>query len=636
MRRRDEPMGVRVSAKQAKSEETAAAKLERRFVPALLAVCAVGVVLRALMLGEFVLRNPIAASPIGDGWVYWRWAERIAGGEILSETPFLSAPLYPYLLGLLGAMGLGLTGVYVVQLVMHVGTGLLIGLIARRVFGAVAGVLAAALFLLLADPAFDSTRILASTLQLLLVSVLLGQLVLARERETPGRWGLAGLLLGLFCLAYPAAVLLIPGLGAWLWWRRERPARRGGPVAAVVITACVVIAPATWHNWRATGGEFIPITAHSGITFLQGNTPEARGVYRAVPGISRSRELMHYDAAAVYRQATGKAGSWTQIDRYYRNQGLAFWRDHPAQALWLISKRVYLFFTARHYNEIHWPAIERRRGVGRLQWLAPVPTPWVLGLAAWGLLTVRKDVRRYGAEWALFLLPLLVVAVFFYSPRYRMVVLPVAVVLAARVVLGVLRRGAGGGPPELSRRWSIVAVCLLVAGMVTGPGNAWLGIDHPTQDNGGYDFNVGVCLARQGRTERAIEHLRRAIETNPRLFEARFNLGMTFARDGRPEDAEREYRRALETEAGYWPARRGLAQVLAEQGRLGEAAGEYRMLLEQRPGDAGAHHELGILYEERGDLHLAEEQYGRAVKLAPEVELFQESLARVTRRGNGR
>ncbi|UCG33200.1 MAG: tetratricopeptide repeat protein [Phycisphaerales bacterium] len=624
-----------MSAEQTKPEVPAATKLQRRFVPALLAVCAVGVVLRALMLGEFLLRNPIAESPIGDGWVYWRWAGRIAEGQILGETPFLSAPLYPYFLGLLRAMGLGLTGVYVMQLVMHVGTGLLIGLIARRVFGAAAGVLAVVLFLLLADPAFDSTRILASTLQLLLISALLGQLVLAREAEKLGRWGLAGLLLGLFCLAYPAGVLLIPGLGVWLWWRKEKPARKAGPAAVVVITACVVIAPATWHNWRATGGEFIPITAHSGITFLQGNTPEARGMYRAVPGISRARELMHYDAAAVYQQATGKAGSWGQIDRFYRNQGLAFWRDHPAQALWLISKRIYLFFTARYYNEIHWPAIEMRRSVGRLQWLAPLPTPWVLGLAAWGLLTIRKDVRRHGAEWALFLLPLLVVAVFFYSPRYRMVVLPVAVVLAARVVLGVLRRGAGVGPPELSRRWSIAAVGLLVAGMVTGPVNARLGIDHPMQDNGAYDFNLGVCLARQGQTEQAIEHLRRAVETNPRLFEARFNLGMTFARDGRPADAEREYRRALETEPGYWPARKGLAQALAAQDRFGEAVEEYRMLLEQRPGDAGAHHELGILYERQGDLELAEEHYLRAVRLAPEVELFHESLARLTRRGDG-
>jgi Flp pilus assembly protein TadD len=73
-----------------------------------------------------------------------------------------------------------------------------------------------------------------------------------------------------------------------------------------------------------------------------------------------------------------------------------------------------------------------------------------------------------------------------------------------------------------------------------------------------------------------------------------------------------------------------------EQGLFGEAVGEYRMLLEQWPGDAGAHHELGILYEKRGDLELAEKQYGRAVKLAPEVDLFQESLARVTRRGDGR
>ena len=62
MRRRDEPMGARVSAEQTRPEGPATTRLERWFVPALLAVCAVGLVLGAFMLAEFVARNPIAGG----------------------------------------------------------------------------------------------------------------------------------------------------------------------------------------------------------------------------------------------------------------------------------------------------------------------------------------------------------------------------------------------------------------------------------------------------------------------------------------------------------------------------------------------------------------------------------------------
>ena len=54
--------------------------------------------------------------------------------------------------------------------------------------------------------------------------------------------------------------------------------------------------------------------------------------------------------------------------------------------------------------------------------------PWLLLPAAWGLITLRKDLRTFAPEWLLFLLPLVVVAVFFYSPRYRVIALPPAAV----------------------------------------------------------------------------------------------------------------------------------------------------------------------------------------------------------------
>jgi tetratricopeptide (TPR) repeat protein len=601
-------------------------EVQRWFVPALLCICVAGLVLRALALAEFLDKNPIAEAPVVDGWVYWQWAGRIAEGRLMGRTPFLSAPLYPYLLGLLRSAGFGLVGVYLLQLILHLVTAWLIGCIARRRFNAHAGIAAAALFLLLADTAFDSTRILASTVQVLLASLLWWQLLRAVQRPAPRAWAAAGGLLGLFCLAYPAAMILIAVLGTWIY-RCDDQRRRGAlSTAALVGAATLVIAPATWHNWRASGGEFIPITAHSGITLLQGNSPEANGVYQAVPGISSSREFMHYDAAAKYQQATGKPGSWREIDRFYRQQALAFWRTQPTRALALICKRIYLFATARYYNEIHWPATEASRGFGHLQKLAPVPTPWLMGLAVWGLISTRSDPRNRVPEWALFLLPLLVVALFFYSPRYRMVCLPVVVVIAAWTLVSTVTLSPNRKLDRSKRRRMAVVVALVLAGTLTGPVNRVLNIDHPAHDNGGFDFNLGVALARLGQPDRALAHLRRALEINPALFEARINLANALAATGDLTQAEREFHIVLQEQPYCWPARLGLAEVLTRQNKSDQAIALYEELLRDHPTIPTAHYKLGLLLEAGGNVSRACRCLSRAVELAPEVDEFRRAL----------
>ena len=75
-------------------------------------------VLDAALLAFGALRawdaSPFLTRPIGDALEYWEWAGRIADGRLIGETPFLSAPLYPYFLGLLRALGAELPAVFAV------------------------------------------------------------------------------------------------------------------------------------------------------------------------------------------------------------------------------------------------------------------------------------------------------------------------------------------------------------------------------------------------------------------------------------------------------------------------------------------------------------------------------------------
>jgi len=295
--------------------------------------------IRLVILLEFLLVNPLAELPWMDSLEYWNIAGHCASGAWAQPTPFLSAPLYPYFLGILRLVGVDLIGIPVVQLIMHLLTAVVAGEAARAAGTRLTGLVATATFLLLTEPAIVFTRLFSENLQILLVALFAWKWMRAARRHRPGWGGVVACsgLLGLLALAYPPAMLLIPVWVGWLvlandWARRAAwQALLGAGVAALTIS------PALLHNWLLHG-EPIPITAHSGITLRQGNGPEATGIIHSIPGVVARRDNMHDAAASVFREIHGREGTWREIDRHFRNEVLRYWVAHPIAAARLAGR----------------------------------------------------------------------------------------------------------------------------------------------------------------------------------------------------------------------------------------------------------------------------------------------------------
>ena len=172
--------------------------------------------------------------------------------------------------------------VYVVQILIDLLTAVLLALIGRARFGAGVGLLAAAAFLTLQEPASFCLRILTCSLQLLLVCLAWMGLLAVQKRDSLWRRVLAGAGVGLLSLAYPPAMLMVPVVGLWLWWRAHFRLRGLGRALVAVIAGAVVIMPATLHNYMASGELFI-VQAASGITLRQGNGPRCDRRHRDDP-----------------------------------------------------------------------------------------------------------------------------------------------------------------------------------------------------------------------------------------------------------------------------------------------------------------------------------------------------------------
>jgi hypothetical protein len=573
-----------------------AALCEDHFRWVMLALLAAAGLARLAVLWEFWLENPFAAFPTLDSELYWERAGAMAAGRWLGGEPFHIAPLYSYLLGILRWCGGGLLALYGAQIVLHLATAAIAGAATRHRFGGVAGCAAAALFLALAEPALFATRILGTTLQLLLVAMLWWDWARLSDAAPPrpGPVIRVGAWIGLLALAYPAALLLVPGYALWLALGvTDLRAGRGRAAllraALGAAAALLVISPATIHNARVSG-EFIPITSHAGITLAAGNGPGSIGIFTPLEDTSGTVKDQAHESARAFERATGRGGSWREIDAYYRDRVVAWWREQPLDAAALFARKAYWFFTSRHYDNVTAFALEREHGLQDASAWVPVETPWILGLALLGAVLVLPRARRYAPELALTLLPLAVCLLFMYSARYRAVAIPVLCGLAG---FAAVHWKSARWPRAAVAALALLPAPLLLLNAATGFGN----LDFMRED-------FADLLA----------------DSHLEAGRARLDAGDLAA-------AEAQFRSAAEANLDRSDAHRALAALHLENGALAEARTAALAAVRRNPEDEAAHRLLYDAQIRSDDYRNAEITLNLLEKLAPSDGGVQVALA---------
>jgi len=622
---------------------------DRYFHALLFAICVAGGILHGLILLQHLARNPLAEYLRVDALTYWNWAGRIAAGQLTDGRPFFSAPLYPYLLGAWRAAGAGLAAVYAAQVAMNLLTAGLLGVIAKRLLSPWAGWLAAAMYLLMLEPTSFSLRVLAPTVQLLLIAVAWLVLLIAAERGTLGCGLLSGAVLGLLALSYPPAVLCLPVAGTWWWWtqRRKRLAvhratpvpsgRRDGagdaeagalpavlPALLMMVAGLAVIAPATIHNYLVSG-EFFAIQAVSGLTLRQGNGPGAQGVIIMIPGTSTDRESLFDSARNEFRRRHGRDATWGEIDRQYRAEVFAYWREDIGRTLRLFARRLYWFLTGRHFADIYMPTLEIAEGLLPRLRLTPLHTAWLLPVALVALMSWLRSPGRHLPALMFFVAALATVVIFRYSPRYRLPAVPVIVVAAAWTAHEAWRQ-----------RWRSLWTTGGGLGVAAAIGltllNAATGFDSPARQRPLFLQSIGAAALARGQPEKARDYFQAALTLRPDLEEVRLDLAETWRLLGRLDESLVEARRVLASHPQSAQAHRLVGIGLALQGRPQQALEHFRQVVALDPADADARVNLANALSEIGALDEAVTHYRAALELRPQSAPAWFNLGKTLRR----
>lgn len=116
--------------------------------------------------------------------------------------------------------------------------------------------------------------------------------------------------------------------------------------------------------------------------------------------------------------------------------------------------------------------------------------------------------------------------------------------------------------------------------------------------NADFHSSKGVFLHKMNNLTGAIEAYRKAIDLQPKHTFSRFNLGLIFMKIGRVQEAIHEWDTVVRANPNDVDAIFNIAVALAQIGRRRESIPFYEKVLQLNPSHVQAHQNLGIIYRD--------------------------------------
>ncbi|MDD5020325.1 MAG: glycosyltransferase family 39 protein [Candidatus Omnitrophica bacterium] len=247
-------------------------------------------------------------------------------------------------------------------------------------------------------------------------------------KSLSGNWKnpvLAGIFLGGSALVREIGFLFVIPVLLWLFLVFQKKGRmrfvisKGGLIA---VSMAVVVLPWVIRNYYIFG-KVVPIATNGGINFYIGNNPRTTGEFQWVlpegiqwpdctPGIDE-------EAIKVMELEAGRQG--------YR-QGMAFIRNNPARFFKLVLKRLYFYWAPPYFN-LDFRAWSPEM-LFRLLWVLFDACMLVLGFLGMWIALFSRD-RRWLLLHFWILMITAIGALMYYSPRYRLPMVPAMVLFSA-------------------------------------------------------------------------------------------------------------------------------------------------------------------------------------------------------------
>lgn len=481
---------------------------ERQISLPLITILFLGFIFKGIYLYSYALNNPYYSIASMDSAVYVNWAQLINQEGWLGSEIFYRAPLYPYLLSIIFWFSPNnFLAVYSMQLVLGMCSVLLIYSIGKRIYCERAGLIAAGLSLVYSPLTFFETKILPTITGVFLGLLAVYLLTIAEEEKKWCYWLGGAATLGLAILCRPNYLLTIPLIifGMLLLYRKQLK-ETSIPLLIVVLVPSVIIGTVTLRNYLV-GKDFILISANAGITFAQGNNPLARGSMAIIPGFSGEVTNQRYEETQIAEKITGRELKPSELNTFWFKRGFRFIRERPGEYLKLLLYKGSILCNNIELGSNYLLGVDKQ--VTPWLKLAFLPFGFIMAWAVIGFARIWLERPAALALVAAFIGSFITVLIFYANSRYRMSLLPPAIIMA------------GGGLDYLLRNPRRSGIILLVFGLtffLSLPPFMPIDDAHLTRSHSRAWAHLGGAYKNNNQLEKALWAYEKAIGMEPNNY----------------------------------------------------------------------------------------------------------------------
>ena len=554
-------------------------------------------------------------SPGTDPEFYLGWADAILAGHGNDYLPFPRGPLYAYILAALRTVfGSWWLIPRILNLLADIATIWLVFKSATMLSNRTTGVIASLLFALSGAAIYFTGEVLMTSLATTFSMAFLFSLIRVWRQPSYSLAVLSGLLIATASLLRPNFILMIPLalviLALALRSIRTDSAKSFKIITVQILTVAVIITPVLTANWKASG-RIIPFASQGGVNFYIGNARGVSGWASELPGVGAA--WSDGDAQQIASQNAGRLLTDPEVSPQFWRMGFEEIKAAPFDWLKLIAKKGMLFLNVRE--------------IGNNRPLSlPIQASWLLKILIFNSLGALFPILLIGIlyNWKkpeikiltfYFLIFGATMIMFFTNTRYRMPIVPVAVILAAMGIMTVYR--------QINYRSALCRIlpCFAIGCVLTIPN--WTGdvVDQPTQAH----YIHGNAFMRQGKLSDALAQFRMAENVDPKFPELQLNIGVALLSTGDTLNAMQAFRRELDSNPNSSKAHNNLGVIYEIQGNLKYAAESYSKSLSANAFFADGKQNLARTYLKMGDNFLnnglvdsAEAKYNQFFQLLPE------------------
>jgi cytochrome c-type biogenesis protein CcmH/NrfG len=583
-------------------------------------------------LGVFLLRlwallrfthSPLLLPTRGDMHFYNDWAKEILQGQFTQHLAFYGLPGYAYLLaflyrlfgenpfvpGLLQAAIDAAVAVLIYQICLRIFDPLKSKSFPRNVSPELIGLFAAlgwAFFI----PAQAYSVVLMPTAWFVFVFWFVVWRV-ARRNTAPCTLEcfLLGLLIGLTATGVATILAIIPLICGALFLERtsQRWQTLGRRLGLLLTGLALGMSPCWIHNYLIAKDPVL-LSAHSGVNFWIGNNPEATGYPRFPPGLRAGQAAMLQDSITQAEVVAGRSLKHAEVSAYWSSKAKAFMRDHFADWLKLLARKLRNFWSAFQYDDLSIITSLREQGVilpglhfGIIAALAFPGTflgLWLVPRSRWILVAI--------------LLSMFALLAVFITERYRLVAVPGLLIFAA-FGLSIFWKSLAARDVRTIAAYGVllVASTIFVAWPQRNP-SLWA-LDA---------YNSGWQALESNNLDLAEKKLAVAYAYVPDNSETLFALGnLRFARNDSTA-AQSFYRAVLNLDPQHKGAFNNLGVIALDASQFDDAEKWFRRAEDVDPRNAKTHFLLAKALLAKNDRAAAEVEINVAVQLKPDQVEF--------------